>query len=215
MSSIHLELLDKERRKVFEKLKIFSKTAILGGGTALSLQIAHRLSFDFDLFLERPLKKEDLLKIKRTFKLTEIQINTPEQLTVITDNKVDITLLYYPYKSVFPKIVTPSLPLCAIEDIAADKAYTVGRRAVWRDYVDLFFILKWGFVDIFKLVKLDEQKFGVEFNPKLFLEQLIYFEDIEISKMSFIKEEPSVLEIQDFLKQQVRLFKEKELGGDF
>jgi len=215
MSSIHLELLDKERRKVFEKLKIFSKTAILGGGTALSLQIAHRLSFDFDLFLERPLKKEDLLKIKRTFKLAEIQINTLEQLTVITNNNVDITLLYYPYKSVFPEIVTSSLPLYAIEDIAADKAYTVGRRAAWRDYIDLFFILKNKTVDIFELIRLGEKKFGVEFNPKLFLEQLIYFEDIEVSKISFVKEEPSVLEIQHFLKQQVRLFKEKELGGDF
>lgn len=66
-------------------------------------------------------------------------------------------------------------------------------------------------MDIFELVKLGEKKFGVEFNPKLFLEQLIYFEDIEISKISFVKEEPSVLEIQDFLKQQVKKFKEKEL----
>ena len=57
MLSIHLELLDKERRKVFEKLSAFSQTAVLGGGTALSLQIAHRLSFDFDLFLKKPLKK--------------------------------------------------------------------------------------------------------------------------------------------------------------
>jgi len=211
MLSIHLELLDKERKEVFEKLKIFSKIAILGGGTALSLQIVHRLSFDFDLFLERPLKKEDLLRIKKTFKIAGVQINTSEQLTVITDNNVDITLLYYPYRPVFPKVITPSLPLYAVEDIAANKAYTVGRRAIWRDYVDLFFILKRDLVDIFGLVKLSEQKFGVEFNPKLFLEQLIYFEDIEISKMSFVKEEPSVLEIQHFLKQQVKKFKEKEL----
>jgi len=211
MLSIHLELLDKERKEVFEKLKIFSKIAILGGGTALSLQIVHRLSFDFDLFLERPLKKEDLLRIKKTFKIAGVQINTSEQLTVITDNNVDITLLYYPYRPVFPKVITPSLPLYAVEDIAANKAYTVGRRAIWRDYVDLFFILKRDLVDIFGLVKLSEQKFGVEFNPKLFLEQLIYFEDIEISKISFVKEEPSVLEIQHFLKQQVKKFKEKEL----
>lgn len=211
MSSIHLESLDKERREVFEKLKIFSKTAILGGGTALSLQIAHRLSFDFDLFLERPLKREDFLRIKGILKIAEVQLSTSEQLTVITDNKVDITLLYYPYKPVFPKVMTSSLPLYAVGDIAADKAYTVGRRAVWRDYVDLFFILKQELVDIFEMVKLGEQKFGVEFNPKLFLEQLIYFEDIEISKISFVKEEPSILEIQHFLIKQVKRFREKEL----
>ena len=211
MLSIHLELLDKERRKVFENLRVFSEMAVLGGGTALALQIAHRLSFDFDLFLDRQLERKDFLKLKKAFKLVKVEINTPEQLTVITDSNVDITLLYYPYSLVFPKVITSTLPLCAVEDIVADKAYTVGRRAVWRDYVDLFFVLKQKIVDIFELVKLGEKKFGVEFNPKLFLEQLIYFEDIEISKMSFVKEEPSVLEIQDFLKQQVKKFKEKEL----
>ena len=39
MLSIHLELLDKERRKVFENLRVFSEMAVLGGGTALALQI--------------------------------------------------------------------------------------------------------------------------------------------------------------------------------
>ena len=211
MLSIHLELLDKERRKVFENLRVFSEMAVLGGGTALALQIAHRLSFDFDLFLDRQLERKDFLKLKKAFKLVKVEINTPEQLTVITDSNVDITLLYYPYSLVFPKVITSTLPLCAVEDIVADKAYTVGRRAAWRDYVDLFFVLKQKIVDIFELVKLGEKKFGVEFNPKLFLEQLIYFEDIEVSKISFVKEEPSVLEIQHFLKQQVRLFRKKEL----
>lgn len=74
-----------------------------------------------------------------------------------------------------------------------------------------FFILKRDLIDIFELIKLGERKFGVEFNQKLFLEQLIYFEDIEISRISFVKEEPSVLEIQNFLKQQVKSFKEREL----
>ena len=211
MLSIHLELLDKERRKVFENLRVFSEMAVLGGGTALALQIAHRLSFDFDLFLDRQLERKDFLKLKKAFKLVKVEINTPEQLTVITDSNVDITLLYYPYSLVFPKVITSTLPLCAVEDIVADKAYTVGRRAAWRDYVDLFFVLKQKIVDIFELVKLGEKKFGVEFNSKLFLEQLIYFEDIEVSKISFVKEEPSVLEIQHFLKQQVRLFRKKEL----
>lgn len=108
MLSIHLELLDKERRKVFENLRVFSEMAVLGGGTALALQIAHRLSFDFDLFLDRQLERKDFLKLKKAFKLVKVEINTPEQLTVITDNNVDITLLYYPYRPVFPKVITPS-----------------------------------------------------------------------------------------------------------
>ena len=103
------------------------------------------------------------------------------------------------------------MPLLAVKDIAADKTYTIGRRALWRDYVDLFFILKWEFTDIFELIKLGEKKFGVEFNPKLFLEQLVYFEDLEIQKISFIKEKPSIQEIQDYLRKQVENFSRVEL----
>jgi len=212
MSSIHLDLLDKQRREVFEKLEAFSKSAVLGGETALMLQIAHRLSFDFDLFVGRPLEKEDLSKARRTFKIAQILVNTKEQLTVITDRGIDITWLYYPYRPIASKVKTSSLSLCAVEDIAADKAYTIGRRATWRDYVDLYFIFRQDLVNIFDLVKLSERKFGVEFNPKLFLEQLVYFEDIEISKMSFVQEKPTVLGIQDFLKKQVKEFREKELS---
>jgi len=77
MLPIHLELLDKERREAFEKLEAFSKSAVLGGGTALMLQIAHRLSFDFDLFVGRPLKKEDLSKARRTFKIAQVLVTQP------------------------------------------------------------------------------------------------------------------------------------------
>jgi hypothetical protein len=57
MSSIHLELLDKEGRKTFEGLKIFREEGCLAGGTALSLQIKHRYSYDFDIFLEREVER--------------------------------------------------------------------------------------------------------------------------------------------------------------
>lgn len=211
MSSIHLELLDKKRRETFEKLKIFQKKAILGGGTALSLQINHRQSFDFDLFLERLITKRDLQKLKKTFGIKKVEINNPEQLSIITAESVGITLVYFERKSLFQKIPTSSLSLFAIKDIAADKAYTIGRRALWRDYVDLFFILKWEYTDIFELIKLGERKFGVEFNAKLFLEQLVYFKDLERQKISFIKEGPSVREIQDYLRRQVENFSQVEL----
>ena len=211
MSSIHLELLDKKRKIIFEKLKAFPD-ATLAGGTALLLQIAHRRSFDFDLFLEREVKKEDLLRFKKKFKIKSVRVNTGDQLTVRTDQDIDITLVYYYYKPLFKKISTSSLPLYAVKDIAADKAHTIGRRAVWRDYVDLFFILKWGHTDILELIKLSEKKFGAEFNPILFLEQLVYFEDLEIPQISFIKEKYSPTEIQNFLKQQARKFKASALS---
>jgi len=207
MLSIHLELLDKGRQTAFEKLKVFRNQATLAGGTALCLQIGHRLSFDFDLFLERELKNLDYLKLKRIFEIREIRIRTSEQITVITKENVGITLFFYSYKPLFERVKTSSVPLFSIKDIAADKAYTVGQRATWRDYVDLFFLLKWKYANISDLVEWAEKKFGVEFNPKLFFEQLNYFGDLEFPQVSFAKEKYSVAEIQKFLKGQAKEFK--------
>lgn len=211
MSSIHLELLDKDRRSIFEALEIYKEEGTLAGGTALSLQIEHRHSFDFDIFLQREIKRKDFLKLKNAFGIRSVELSTPEQLTVTTSKGVNITLVYYFYKALFEKVVTPSLPLYSVKDVALDKAFTIGRRALWRDYVDLFFLLKLGYLDIFELIELSQKKFEVEFNPKLFLEQLVYFKDLEITKISFIKEGYSPGEIKDFLKDQVGEFKEEQL----
>lgn len=204
MSSIHLELLDKKRKKVFEKLAIFRKSATLGGGTALFLQGAHRYSLDFDLFLSRGITRKDFRKLQVNLGVKKVGVNTNEQLDIVTRQGVKVTLARYYYQPLFKKNSSSFLPLFSIKDIAADKAMTIGRRAVWRDYVDLFFILKRGYTDILNLLKLSQKKFGVEFAPKLFLEQLVYFQDLEITEISFVKEKYSPNEIQEFLKNKVK-----------
>lgn len=210
MSSIRLELLDKERQTAFQKLSFLKKEGILAGGTALSLQVAHRLSLDFDIFLNREIKRGDVLKLKENFKIQNILYNTPDQLTIVTINKINISFINSPFKQLFRSIKTNSLSLSHINDISADKAYTVGRRAVWRDYVDMYFILK-NHLTVQEIIKFAGDKFGLEFNPKLFLEQLVYFEDLDIAKIAFVEKTVAVDEIKDFLIKQVKVFRLKNL----
>lgn len=212
MSLTHLELLDKKSLAAFKALKIFKDEGTLAGGTALSLQIEHRHSFDFDIFLKREIKRKDLLKLKSIFEIESVEFSTSDQLTVITTDGINITLLHYYYQPLFEKVPTLSLPLYSIKDIALDKTFTIGRRALWRDYVDLFFVLKLGHTDIFELAKLSQKKFGVGFNPKLFLEQLVFFKDLQITKTSFIKEKYSPEEIKKFLEKEAEKFREKEIS---
>lgn len=211
MFHLYYDLLGKVRRRTFESLGLFKKDAALAGGTALCLQIAHRLSFDFDLFLGREINKADLRKLRRLFKIKEVRLNTSEQLNVVTSENIFITLVYYPYKPLFKKVSTISLPIFSLKDIALDKAFTIGKRALWRDYVDLFFLLKKDYIILKEVVKLAEEKFDIEFNPRLFLEQLIYFKDLETTKISWVKEKYSLKEIQDFFKKQVKDFKDKNI----
>lgn len=46
----YLDQLDPARQDVFKKLVRFANEFTLGGGTAIMLQLGHRLSYDFDCF---------------------------------------------------------------------------------------------------------------------------------------------------------------------
>lgn len=200
----YLDQLDNARQTVLNKLRAFSATYVLGGGTAIMLQIGHRKSYDFDCFTENELSpalppKAIRLFGKGTMKKTKIE----DILTLITPEAVEVTFISYPYKSLQPPIQTPFLPLLHLDDLVANKAHTLGRRNAWRDYVDLFFFLKWKLYDLSKIITLSKTKYGGEFNGRLFLDQLTYYKDMDIVPTMFLKESYTPEEIKVFLGNQV------------
>ena len=64
----------------FQNDKLFANYYLVGG-TALSLQIGHRISDDIDLFTEEELPKEKILKfassIRKNVEIINIERNTP------------------------------------------------------------------------------------------------------------------------------------------
>lgn len=83
--------------------------------------------------------------------------------------------------------------------LAAMKAYALGGRAKWKDYVDLYILLR----DHFSLAQISKKSkdiFGVYYNEKLFREQLCYFQDVDYSeKVDFVVQPISDGEIKKFL----------------
>ncbi len=65
--------------------------------------------------------------------------------------------------------------------LAALKAFALGRRAKWKDYVDLYFIMEKSY-GIDKIIKKSTEIFGNEFNEKIFRAQLAYFKDIDYTE---------------------------------
>lgn len=142
MSKIHLEILDKERQNIFKSLTSFKSYGYLAGGTALSLQIMHRESFDFDIFVYKPISNFLRHKVSEHFGKIYYYVDSKDQISFRTFNNIHITFLWYYFKPLFSLIDGEFFQLASVKDIAADKAHTLGRRAVWRDYVDFFFLLK-------------------------------------------------------------------------
>lgn len=206
MSKIHLEILDKKRQVTFTTLSNFKRYGYLAGGTALALQLKHRKSVDFDVFIKNPVNNYLRLKVTKIYGKPDFYVNTSDQISFETKDNINITFVWYFYKILFPLVKTDSLSLASVYDIAADKAHTIGRRAMWRDYVDFFFLLKERVLTIRKIVELAKRKFGGEFNEALFLQQLSYFGDLRETKIDFIKKTNSSSEIKFFLEKEVEKY---------
>lgn len=213
MSSIHLELLDKDHLDIFTRLGAFTSFGYLAGGTALALQIYHRKSFDFDVFVQKPITNKVRLAITHTFGSQPFLVNTEDQLTFTLSNISEITFLWYYWKPISPLTPTKSLSLASTHDIAADKAHTLGRRAVWRDYVDLFILMKEHAMTIGDIIKAAEQKFQGDFVTTQFIEQLGYFGDVTVSPIEFLGTPYTTNDIQSYLHTHVSTYLKTTVFG--
>lgn len=176
---IHQDVLDKERKELLKKLLPYTKDYILGGGTALALQINHRKSYDFDFFGSSQIPKNFLEKLSNTISIANISVDSADEVTFFTTNAIKITFLYYPFGYAFPiEALGNGLEIFGIKDIAIKKAYTIGRRGEYRDYFDLYSILKNKHMALAELISSAKKIYGSVFDEKIFLTQLVYFGDL-------------------------------------
>ncbi|WP_396174805.1 nucleotidyl transferase AbiEii/AbiGii toxin family protein [Flavobacterium sp.] len=195
---MHLEILNKAQNQLLSTLVQFKREYYLVGGTAIALHIGHRESIDFDLFKEKDIRKKDIFSKLKTidYKVSFADYN---QLNM-SANGVKITFFSFPYKVPISSELKGIIKMPDLLTLAAMKAFALGRRAKWKDYVDLYFILKFHFAFKEVLTKAKEI-FGDEFIEKQFIAQIGYFKGInydeEISYL--IPNPPTEKEIQDFL----------------
>ncbi|TSC68225.1 MAG: hypothetical protein G01um101466_520 [Parcubacteria group bacterium Gr01-1014_66] len=204
---MHSEVLTDNGRKIFSRLSSFSGF-YLAGGTALAMQIGHRQSFDFDLFQDTEIPDNLLIKTKRVF--TEFSkiiplVNNPDELTISIEN-TKVTFLWYPFPVLTDFITGEHIPLLSISEIAVTKAYTIGRRGSYKDYVDLYFILKEHHASLTEIIDLAKRKYQDEFNARLFLEQLTYLDDIHDTEILFLKQPINKDQLTLFFQDVIRKF---------
>lgn len=202
-----LEAIKSEQKKIFDRLKHFPEF-YLAGGTALALQMGHRISVDFDLFSEKEIPPKLLDKVRNIFKDFEIEIiiNHSEQLSVKV-NKIKIDFVKYNFRPItdFPEF--NGVKLLSVPEIAAAKAYTIGRRITFKDYIDLYFILREKFISLQNMIAVCLKKYKNEFNERLFLEQLISAEEAEEAPIEFFKKPPTKREMTKFFKEEIAKLK--------
>jgi len=178
---MHKEILTQGQLDLLSLIKKFSGDFYLVGGTALALQYGHRRSIDFDLFTKKSFENQKILRsIRRNHHIDRIYVDEKDQLTLIADT-IKMTFFRYEYpvnhRERLDDIITMSSPL----DIAAMKAFALGRRSKWKDYVDLYFILRHHSLN--EIVEKARKYYPTgEFDEKLFRMQLAYYSDLDYSE---------------------------------
>lgn len=185
------EVLTKSQSKLLPVVTLFSKKFGLVGGTAIALHLGHRESIDFDLFTFDEFDNYAIkAKIAKKATISYVLVNKKGEYTFLIDG-VKFTFFQFPYKINYSKSLGTVIKLPDLLTLAAMKAYALGRRAKWKDYVDLYFILKTNHT-ISEITAKGREIFGNEFNEKIFRTQLAYFDDIDYSESVVYKEGFSV-----------------------
>jgi hypothetical protein len=201
---MHTEALTEEGLKLFPALRAFDDF-YLARGTALTLQIGHRVSVDFDLFSENAIDRALLQKVKRVFTNRPVRpaVNNPDELTAFVDN-VKITFLTYPFPLLEPQVAAEGVRMLSVKEIGATKAYTIGRRGTYKDYVDLYFIIAENHASLEEIIGIADRKFGNEFNSRLFTEQLLFMDDVQDYTIDFLKVPVAPEGITAFFRDKIR-----------
>ena len=181
---LHKEILTPEQEGMLHLFSVFVKDFGLVGGTAIALHIGHRRSIDFDFFSFEPFDNVSIKqKVFRKKKIDEIFVNRKGELTFSIQG-VKITFFHYPFKIDYKESLDHFIHIPDLLTLAAMKAYALGMRAKWKDYVDLYFIMR-KYHSIEEIIKRAQSIFGKEFNEKIFRTQLSYFKDINYSEEVF------------------------------
>ncbi len=202
---MHIEILSETQKELLPYIAQFKRTFYLVGGTALSLQIGHRQSIDFDLFTYKTVLQKTPIRQKLT------KIPLPQRLLFedidqihLNINGIKTTFFAYPYQIPHLEKLENIITMPSILEISAMKAFALGRKAKWKDYVDLYFVLK-DFHSFQEIAMKAYHLYGESlFSERQFRQQLAFHKDIDYTEEveympGYFAEEQ---EIKDFLIEQ-------------
>jgi len=178
---MHRNAFLKSSHRVLSQLKevAIAQGFVLAGGSALALQLGHRISVDLDFFTLRPFSPEKLFqKIKRLGASPIVQQEEEGTLTIIVSG-VKVSFFHYPYPFREKMSVFNGIPIANVIDIASMKTMAISQRGAKRDFVDLYFILQE--IPFHRIAENMVMRFGRDrINPVHIGKSLVYFNDADI-----------------------------------
>jgi hypothetical protein len=178
---MHPEIFSKSQVELFPYIKRFQRSFYMVGGTAIALHLGHRRSIDFDLLTANRLYKSRIKGKLLEIPYSQVPLFEDFDQLHLSINDVKVTFFSFPYKIEHGVTLDKLITIPSLLTLASMKAFALGGRAKWKDYVDLYFILK-DHYSIEDISKVATANFGQMFSEKLFREQLAFHKDINYSE---------------------------------
>ncbi|MCG2713047.1 MAG: nucleotidyl transferase AbiEii/AbiGii toxin family protein [Candidatus Omnitrophica bacterium] len=187
---------------LLEKSEIVQK-AYLAGGTALALQLGHRISYDLDFFTTDEFDENNLLpKLKE---ISKFELERTAWRTVLGNFEgVRFSIFYYEYPLLHSTRKFGKVNILDIRDIAAMKIAAIASRGVKRDFIDFYFICQEG-ISLDEAIRLYDKKYkNLATTSVHIMKSLVYFEDAEKDPMPNMLKPCKWEEVKRFFEREVK-----------
>jgi len=201
---LHLNILPPAQLKLWFQLKGIPKNFVLYGGTAIALQLGHRISIDFDFFSKEPLNKSELLEtfpLLNEHKIVQPEINTIDSFIDLTEGMVKLQFLAglgERQKQIAPVNIAEDngLQIASLQDLFATKLNTIQHRAECKDYIDIDALIQKGKISLEEGLAYAIEVYGKSFDPATSLRALCSYREGDLSELDpMIKKRLSSLAI--------------------
>lgn len=200
---MHPEAINEPTRRVFESLaKQLSATWYLAGGTALAIQLGHRISVDLDWFSAEDFSHRTIKAVLA--RLGQFELTGEDEGTVHgTLGGVRVSFLLYGYPLIYPSPTFMEATIADERDIAAMKLDAISSRGSKKDFIHLYVLLeKYSFAELWSIF---ERKYaGIRYNKLHILKSLTYFETAEQEPMPVMLRDISWQAVKDRVTQEAQ-----------
>lgn len=191
----------------------FSRRFYLAGGTALSLQIGHRRSIDFDFFsatdeVDEKSRNEIIAGVSSL--PTQILESVGGNLLMLVDG-IRVGFFGYGYPLIDEPVRFENALLASKSDIGLMKCDALISRGSRKDFYDLFYISR--YIQFVDLIRLGEKKYPLfrDF-PLMVLESMTIFDNADRDVQPELFDNIPWVQVKQFFIQQARLLSNQWFG---
>lgn len=152
----------------------------LVGGTSLALQYGHRKSIDLDLFGSFITDEIEMGAAITELAETFTWLNKSKNIKSLLIDGIKTDIVNYTYPWIEALVQHKTLRLANTKDIAAMKLAAITGRGSKKDFIDLYFLLK--YYSLADMMDMYEKKYA-DGSAFMVLRSLTYFDDAEEDEM--------------------------------